>query len=644
MKPMLQALCTGLSLSLALGVGGCLAPAPPVPAARTMSALPLTGSVTFDAAGRLTQAEMSELGNAATVSLIDATSGNTLGSSVTDASGNFVLTFDTLIPSNGSTYVLEAVKGLSVGGNPNRAGASAVRVRTLLMWENGWKSLTNSTPGSGIVVSAATTALSTIVSLKKTAGTTITLSALMGKIDSSNSSFNDGGTGLSAANDFTPVLGLVQSAIQLDQDPVGGVALDSDKGLYSLVTGLPLISSISPSVPNPGDVLTIKGANFDRLDGRNALWFGTVPAATWSVNATKTTLTVPVPATAYSAPFLLQQPGGVTQVLHSFLKIRGTVGTLAGNGVASFGDGTGINAQFQGPLHLAFDAAGNLFASDYVNHRIRKVTPAGAVTTFAGSGNLGGMDGTGTAAQFNRPYGVTTDAAGNVYVAEYLGNRIRKITAAGVVSTLAGDGTGGTTDGTGTGARFTNPTSLSADAAGNVYVADYVGNRIRKVDPGGVVTTVAGNTSGYLDGTGTGALFASPVSVALDGSGNLYVADNHRIRKIVLGTGVVSTVAGNATAASTDGTGTAASFNGPVGMAFDGLGNLYVGEYNGSKIRKLALSTGVVTTVAFTGTAGYLDGALGSAQCNRPYGLAFDASGNLYIGDASNYRLRVLTP
>jgi len=250
-------------------------------------------------------------------------------------------------------------------------------------------------------------------------------------------------------------------------------------------------------------------------------------------------------------------------------------------------------------LGVATDSAGNVYVADS-NNTIRKITPAGAVSTLAGTpGVAGNADGTGVAARFNSPRGVATDSAGNVYVADSNNNTIRKITPAGAVSTLAGTaGVGGSADDTGAAARFYFPEGVATDSAGNVYVADSNNNTIRKITPAGVVTTLAGTAgvTGSTDATGAAASFNRPVGVATDSAGNVYVADsfNDTIRKITPA-GAVSTLAGTAdVTGSTDATGAAASFNFPQGVATDSAGNVYVADSNNSTIRKITPAGAVV--------------------------------------------------
>ncbi len=327
-----------------------------------------------------------------------------------------------------------------------------------------------------------------------------------------------------------------------------------------------------------------------------------------------------------------------------------TWSTLAGKfGGSGYADGTGSAARFNIPIGVAVDTSGNVFVADYNNNVIRKITSAGVVSTFAGSaGSAGSTDGTGSAARFQSPSGVVVDASGNVFVADTSNHTIRKITSAGVVSTFAGSaGSSGSTDGTGSAARFNRPIGVAVDASGNVFVADASNNVIRKITSAGVVSTFAGSAGsfGSTNGIGSAARFKAPSGVAVDAAGNVYVADasNNVIRKIT-SAGVVSTFAGSAGSfGSTDGTGSAARFNRPVGVAVDASGNVFVADASNNVIRKIT-SAGVVST--FAGSAGSLgstDGTGSAARFNNPIGVAVDASGNVFVADASNNVIRKIT-
>jgi sugar lactone lactonase YvrE len=340
----------------------------------------------------------------------------------------------------------------------------------------------------------------------------------------------------------------------------------------------------------------------------------------------------------------------------------GLVTTLAGAaGMQGSIDGMGAAARFNGPYGVAVDASGNVYVADFGNDTIRKITPDGLVTTLAGAAGMqASIDGIGAAARFNGPYGAAVDASGNVYVADTGNDTIRKITPAGVVTTLAGTaGAAGSTDGIGAAATLFAPQGVATDSAGNLYVAS--GSTIRKITPAGVVSTFAGgkvDTCGMAycstDGMGAAASFGGPVGVAADSAGNIYVADTYSlgdvfgssgtIRKITPA-GVVSTFAGTAgTTGSTDGTGAAVLFSSPQGVATDSDGNVYVADTGNSTIRKIT-STGVVTTLAgIAGMTGSTDGVGAAARFNSPVGVAVDGAGNVYVADTGNDLIRKITP
>jgi hypothetical protein len=324
------------------------------------------------------------------------------------------------------------------------------------------------------------------------------------------------------------------------------------------------------------------------------------------------------------------------------------VSTLAGQAGTSGGtDGTGTAARFSSPSDVAVDNAGNVFVADTGNHTVRKITPAGVVVTLVGEvGVSGSSDGSG-AARFNHPTGIAVDGSGVVYVADTDNNSIRKVTTTGAVFTLAGHaGTTGSADGTGTAATFNSPSGIAVDGTGNLFVADSLNHTIRKVTPAGAVTTIAGTagSSGAVDGTGSAARFHGPQGLVLDSSGNLYVADtnNSTIRKIVTATGAVTTLTGQAgNPGSTDGSSSQARFYYPSGVAVDGTGNLYVADTDNDSLRQIS-STGAVSTIAgAAGTSGSADGVGLAARFYFPTGITADGSGNIYVADTNNHTIRV---
>jgi sugar lactone lactonase YvrE len=317
------------------------------------------------------------------------------------------------------------------------------------------------------------------------------------------------------------------------------------------------------------------------------------------------------------------------------------VTTHAGIQVAGYADGTGVSARFYGPLGIAIDPEDHLIVADYRNLRIRRIDPNGKVTTLAGAGR-GQTDGTGVFARFNNPSGVAVTRGGMILVADYGNHRIRSVTLAGETRTIAGSGTFGSQDGPARSASFANPSGITLDAAGNIYVLDAGTSLVRRIDPEGAVSTLAGRSVGYLDGTGPEAAFqfaGGAPQPSLDRLGNLIVPDfvNNRIRRVSQA-GVVTTLAGGGS--NLDGRALDASLASPSGVARDLDGNLLIADWNNSRIRKLDLTTMTLSTIAGTGTPGSLDGPGSSATFLRPAGIAVDSRGNIYVSDfgANNIR------
>jgi hypothetical protein len=334
-------------------------------------------------------------------------------------------------------------------------------------------------------------------------------------------------------------------------------------------------------------------------------------------------------------------------------------------------DGTNSDARFDSPNRVALDSGGNLYVGDWGNHTIRKVTPVGTnwvVSTIAGAAGVSGAaDGTNNAAQFYNPAGVAVDTNGNLYVADTYNHTIRKVTPVGtnwVTTTIAGTATNsGSADGTNNAARFYRPYGVAVDTNGNLYVADTWNHIIRKVTPVGtnwVTTTIAGAAGfpGAADGTNSVAQFYLPAGVAVDGGGNVYVADaqNHTIRKVTpVGTNlsaaadwVTTTIAGSAlTSGSADGTNSDALFRWPFGITADSIGNLYVADVDNDTIRKIVPvgTNWVVSTIAgLAGNSGSADGTGSAARFYGPSGVAVDSDGNVYVADSYNRTIRQGVP
>ncbi len=325
--------------------------------------------------------------------------------------------------------------------------------------------------------------------------------------------------------------------------------------------------------------------------------------------------------------------------------------TAAGSGVAGFGDGVGTAtcAQLGRPQGVAVDGAGNLYIADTLNRRIRRATPTGTLTTIAGTGtgSYGGDGGLATTAQLVGPQAVTIDDSGNLYIADTTNHRVRKVDAAGIISTVAGTGSAGYTgdNAAATAAQLSDPSGVAVDGSGNLYIADKSNHCIRRVGTNGVITTIAGTGApGYTgdNAAASAAQLNDPTGIAIRGS-LVYIADtsNHAIRQID-GDGVITTIAGIGTPGDTgdDGAATVALLNGPSGVAADSAGNLYIADALNYRIRRVN-TDGVITTVAGTGTEGFLgDGAGATTAQIAPTSIAVDSAGNLFIADATSSTVR----
>jgi sugar lactone lactonase YvrE len=311
--------------------------------------------------------------------------------------------------------------------------------------------------------------------------------------------------------------------------------------------------------------------------------------------------------------------------------------------------------------NVSIDSAGNLYAADYNNAVVWKVTPQGVTTVYAGTSGKAGYTGDGTPATnatLSGPLGTAIAADGTLYIADYNNARIRKVSTSGIITTIAGTGVGGWTGdgGPASAARINGPFSMTMDSKGTLYFVDYVNYRIRKITPDGVINTVAG--TGTFTASGDGGLATStdifPGFLAVGSDGTVYFSDDgypnlgsHRLRKVSPTTGMVSTVAGNKTAGFTGdgGQATLAELTSVDGVALDSSGNVYIAEATGARVRKVA-PNGIITTYAGTGTAGSGGdgGPATAATFNGPTGLTEDAQDNLFVVDTNNKKIRKISP
>ena len=347
------------------------------------------------------------------------------------------------------------------------------------------------------------------------------------------------------------------------------------------------------------------------------------------------------------------------------IDLTGIITTIGGIKGVGGDNGPATAANLSQPTAMAFDAMGNMLIADRDNNLIRKISTTGIITTFAGTGvgGAGGNGGQATDAQLNGPTGIAVDAAGNVYCSLFYGSSVRVINTSGVINLLGSGGYGYYGDGGPVAnASFRYPTGLAFDAAGNLYIADSQDALVRKVNTNGIISTVAGDTTNLINnpygtpnqgysgdgGAATAAMLNSPVAVAVDAAGNIFIADqNNQVIRMVNTAGIISTFAGQPGSSGFSGDGgpaTAAMLGNPSGLAFDNMGNLYVTELTNNRIRMIN-TVGIISTVVGDGSYSFGgDGGLAiAAKMAYPKGLAFDAANNLYIADANNNRIRFVS-
>ena len=395
-----------------------------------------------------------------------------------------------------------------------------------------------------------------------------------------------------------------------------GIAVDSSGNLYIADSGnmrvrkIPSVASVGPSIT------TVAGSGVYSYSGDGG-------------QANKAQMNLPhgVAVAVDGSVYVSDSANNVVRKA----AVNGTISTIAGNGSAGFGGdaGNGPVAQLNAPEGVAVDKLGNVYIADSANNRVRKVASTGTITTFAGTGTAGstGDGGAAASAQLNAPFGLALDAAGNLYVTEFGGNRVRKVSVSGTISTVAGNGVAGYAgDGSqAANAELSGPKAVAADAAGNIYIADTNNNAVRLVTAAGAISTAAGNgAGGYAGdlGLATAAQLANPTGVAVDAAGNLYIADGStRVRKVYAG-GTIITIAGNGNRgfSGDGGVATGAQLNGPSGVAVSASGNIYVADAGNNAVRMLAPLSATLSIGAVTNGASNLPGSLSPGEVVVIYG------------------------
>lgn len=531
---------------------------------------PITGTATFPIKNNFNiKATVADIGTNATVSLIDTSNNTTLATGLTNASGVFTINSG-FTATTGTVYVLEATRRIAGSSN------SSMSVRTFIKWNgSSWNSITS----PGVSINSRTTALTSMVGLM---GTTL----------------------------VTP------------DETIGTMPNNTPSDISHNST----VAITSASILEVADLIIYNLANnFD-----------------------------PVFYLKYSSAtnkFYLKDPQSLPATIH----------TLAGNGTATYtGDGNkATGASLYSPTDVVLDSTGNIYIADYNNNRIRKIdVSTGNISTVAG-GSSGGDGGLATAASLNQPKSVAIDSNGNIFIADTSNHKIRRVdNITKNISTIAGNGspTGGANpinDGAnGTTASLNNPSGVAVDSSGNVYIADTLNRRIRRVDATtNIITTVAGDGTFSFSGDGgnaTAATLKNPTGITLDSKNNIYIADylNHRIRKVDATTNIITTVVGNGTGtyAGDNGNATDASLNFPSGVAVDSRFNLYITDQNNNRIRKVDSATNIISTIAGNGTGTFAGDGISASDStvslNAPNDLTVDLNGNIFVADQVNNRVR----
>ncbi|MFN8672160.1 MAG: hypothetical protein U0457_08805 [Candidatus Sericytochromatia bacterium] len=693
------------------------------------SKLSLIGKVEFpDLSKFKTKATSAESVSNTTVSILyppdhSTLANNTIATGLTDNNGVFSINTDvTFNPTINGIYILEAIKRLNTTNNP------LISIRTYIKWTGtNWTSIT----GTKIVINSKTTALASMVSLL---GNSLTSDDAIEKISITDNivSITDikkGGTGsiIIKADSINKVSDmLIDFILSKNYDPSqylvyqnGKFSVKEPKSITNIITTVvgnsdivDNIQATSTLLSNPNSIIFDSSNNMyisdngnnrirkvDKITGIITTIVGTGVAGFSGDNgqAINAQLNSPNNITFDSLGNLYIADSGNNRI-RKVDKITGIITTVVGTGVAGFsGDnGLAINAQLGSlsvisPSCIAFDSLDNMYISDTTNHRIRKIDKiTGIITTVVGTGVAGfsGDNGLATNAQLVNPSGIAFDSLGNLYIADSINNRIRKVDKitgiittlfssklsnpnsialdingniyvnnrfthdikkfdkiTGIITNISGVGVFGFSgdNGQAINAQLNSPNNITFDSLGNLYIADGGNNRIRKIDKiTGIITTVVGGIGD--NGLASNAKLVNPSGIAFDSLNNMYIVDSsNRIRKVDKITGIITTIAGNGVAGFSGDNGLAinAQLNLPNNITFDSLGNLYITDGGNNRIRKVDKNTGIITTIAGTGIAGFSgDNGLAINAQLIPVGLAFDSLGNLYIADGSNNRIR----